>query len=184
LKTVTIKGLKEEYKQYSPFFSYGSNACGDYVCYLNVLNCENHFNNSLNRPPKMGEKYIVPTNTINNKTMLQTFKSNGTYSEIIYTGCTVPNSDPLSLVINGIKYNKEFYGSDYSQVNPSQPEYLSTIYWKHLCFVNSKKEAELSFYTSDITGPFKIIVQGITANDVIYGEKEFNVESLKYKNHP
>jgi hypothetical protein len=79
------------------------------------------------------------------------------------------------VTIRGITYSKEFYGEDYSIINPSQPEYISTIYWKHLCYVNSKGDVDLKFYTSDITGAFKIIVQGVTANDVIYGEKEFNV---------
>jgi hypothetical protein len=79
------------------------------------------------------------------------------------------------LKINGINYSKEFYGEDYTKLNLSQPEYQSTIFWKHACFINSKDETTLRFYTSDITGPFKVIIQGITANDVIYGEKEFNV---------
>ena len=38
------------------------------------------------------------------------------------------------------------------------------------------KETNLSFYTSDITGKFRIVVQGITSNDVIYGEHFFEVK--------
>jgi hypothetical protein len=79
------------------------------------------------------------------------------------------------LTVNGIYYSKEFYGSDYSQFSLSTPDYLSTIYWKHLIYINSKSDVKFSFYTSDITGPFKIIVQGLTESDVIYGEKEFEI---------
>ncbi|HEY9001507.1 MAG TPA: hypothetical protein VIM89_09140, partial [Mucilaginibacter sp.] len=177
LKTVVIKGTKDDdFKPTSFFNSYGSNACGDYVCYKNVLNCQYHFNNPLNRPPKKGEKYFIETQRVNPKTMQKTFKSNDQYSEIYYTGCTIPNNGQSAIAISGIKYSKEFYGEDYSIINPSQPEYQSTIFWKHACYINSKEETSLSFYTSDITGPFKIIIQGITNNDVIYGEKEFNVK--------
>ncbi|HEY4322685.1 MAG TPA: hypothetical protein VGN20_01835 [Mucilaginibacter sp.] len=180
LRTVTVRGTKDEYIRYSPFFSYGSNACGDYVCYMNVLNCQNHYDNPLNRPPKRGEKYYVLSSTVNMKTMQPTFNMMGygddSYSEIIYQECVVQSSNSSALTIRGINYSKEFYGEDYSIVNSSQPEDISTIYWKHLCFVNSKGELNLNFYTSDITGPFKVVVQGITAHDVIYGEKEFNVK--------
>ncbi|MDB5142564.1 MAG: hypothetical protein JWQ66_1277, partial [Mucilaginibacter sp.] len=157
LKGVTIKAIKDDKFNNSYRFADLKNVCGDYVCRYNFLNCQVHPHESDNRPPIAGETYHQQY-----------------FGDIVYKGCAVvPNS---SAIMKGINYSKEFYGSDYSQINPSQPEYLSTIYWKNLCLVNSKKEIELSFYTSDITGPFKIIVQGITANDVIYGEKEFNVQ--------
>jgi hypothetical protein len=160
LKGVTIKAVKDDSFNNSYRFADLKNACGDYICRYNFLNCQVHPHEIDNRPPIVGETY---------------HKQYG--GDVVYQGCAVvPNSNAI---IKGINYSKEFYGEDYSQITLSQPEYLSTIYWKHACFVNSKKETELSFYTSDITGPFKIIVQGITSNDVIYGEKEFNVESLK-----
>ena len=136
------------------------NECGDYVCRYGFLNCPIHPREPDNRAPKIGETYKVGLTG---------------HLVVAYKGCIV-SPKYSALTLDGIAFGKEFYGSDYSQLNPSQPEYLSTIYWKHACFVNSKKETELSFYTSDITGPFKIIVQGITANDVIYGEKEFDVK--------
>jgi hypothetical protein len=157
LKGVTIKAIKDDNFDNSYRFADLKNVCGDYVCRYNFLNCQVHPHESDNRPPIAGETYHQQY-----------------FGDIVYKGCAVvPNSNDI---MKGVNYSKEFYGEDYSQINPSQPEYLSTIYWKHACFVNSKRATELSFYTSDITGPFKIIVQGITANDVIYGEKEFTVK--------
>jgi hypothetical protein len=67
----------------------------------------------------------------------------------------------------GIYAAQEFYPSDYSKISPSQPDNLSTIYWKFLAKVTSNKNAEFPFYTSDISGKFKIIVQGRTGKDII-----------------
>ena len=161
LKTVVIKGKRED--DNSPLSGRLSreNECGDYVCRFNVLNCQNHRDEPDNRPAVHGERYHVAGGP-----------------DITYDGCTAgpPSVGAIMLKIDGINYSKDFYGSDYSQFNPPGPDYESTIYWKHLCFVNAKKEVDLSFYTSDITGRFKVIVQGITNSDVIYGEKEFTVK--------
>jgi hypothetical protein len=78
------------------------------------------------------------------------------------------------LQLNGIYAVKEFYASDYSKT-PEEPEYLSTLYWKNLVKVSSVTDTEFSFYTGDITGKFKIVIQGITGNNVTYGETTFNV---------
>lgn len=43
--------------------------------------------------------------------------------------------------------------------------------------LNREKETEFSFYTGDITGVFKIIIQGITDNDVVYSENKFEVKN-------
>jgi hypothetical protein len=80
-----------------------------------------------------------------------------------------------SLVFNGIQYATEFYPADYSQLNPPSPEFLSTVYWKHLYKISPENKNEISFYTSDITDDFKIIVQGIGGNDVVSGEKTISV---------
>ena len=139
-------------------FAKGANECGDYVCINNILNCANHLFNSDNRPPEIGKTYRY-----------------GRGGTVVYHGCTIDPQGSSNISFNGVNYTKEFYGSDYSQFNPPGPEYQSTIYWKHLCFVSSK-DTELSFYTSDITGPFDIIIQGISSNGLIYEKKEFNVK--------
>jgi hypothetical protein len=140
---------------------HGQNACGDYVCRYNILNCVNHAKANDNRAAVVGETYIG---------------FNGI--PIVYKECgQTGNQEPLKLTtMKGLNYASEFYGSDYSVISPSQPEYYSTIFWKHLVLVNASDEVQLNFYTSDITGSFKVIVQGVTRKDVVYQEKEFMVK--------
>ncbi len=86
---------------------------------------------------------------------------------------TEPNSS-YKLQLTGIYQKREFYPIDFSK-NPSEQAFLSTLYWKHTAMLLSGKEAELSFYTGDIKGKFKIIVQGISVNDVVFGDYGFTV---------
>jgi|GEM_PF-247422 len=151
LKEAVIKAKKDD------FFSQSNkelkeNDCGDYVCMYNILNCPNHH---FGRPAVVGE----------------------TYQGRLYTGCQGAKSlnQPNSIRFKGIYAAQEFYPADYAQLSPSQPEYVSTLYWKNQLMLKNGEAQEISFYTSDITGPFKVIVQGITDNDVIYGEMLFKV---------
>jgi len=155
LKEVKIKGVNDNLLY--GFQGIGTNACGDYVCRYNILNCPNHRTASDNRPAVEGESYMI----------------NGMLSS--YHGCRIAQARPNVKVFDGIHYSLEFYPADYAQVNPSQPEYLSTIYWNHLCKIRPGNDATIQFYTSDITGAFKIIVQGVAGKDVVYGEKSFTV---------
>ena len=155
LKEVVIKDKKINNSFYgSSYGGVGANACGDYVCMYNILNCPNHRNAAGNTPPVPGQLY----------------------QGRVYTSCQTEQTGRKSAVtFKGIYAAQEFYPSDYSEVNPSQPEYISTLYWKHQLMLQKGKAQEVSFYTSDITGPFKVIVQGITDSDVIYGETKFSV---------
>ena len=94
-----------------------------------------------------------------------------------YEGCGVDYVKPGMVSFPGIYATKEFYAADYSTPNPdvTEPNYSSTLYWKNTLAINSSKPTELSFYTSDITGKFRIVVQGVAGNDVVYGEDSFTV---------
>ncbi|GAB2978127.1 hypothetical protein GCM10027049_11910 [Mucilaginibacter puniceus] len=144
---------------------FGANECGDYVCEYNILNCPNHRGAPNNTQPVTGKTYQTPNRG----------------GAVSYSGCIVPKKADVknSVTFKGIYNTVEFYGSDYSEISPSQPEYISTIYWKHLEKITAGKETNFSFYTSDITGRFKIIIQGITDDDVVYGEKTFTVSKPK-----
>jgi hypothetical protein len=164
--TIQLREVKITDKKDNTFFStlsFGSNACGDYVCRFNFLNCPMHRSESDNTHPVSGVMYKIV----------------GSRNTIIYAGCTIPEKNESAVSIKGIYNSMEFYPSDYSEISPSQPEFISTIYWKHIEKITAGKETNLSFYTSDITGRFKIIIQGITDNDVVYGEKTFNVVKAK-----
>lgn len=162
LKEVKITAHKDEsLLQTSINPKHGRNACGDYVCRYNILNCANHVTARDNRAPVVGQTYLGFNDM-----------------PVVYKGCGLTgNQEYMKLAtMKGLNYSKEFYGSDYSVISPSEPEYYSTIYWKYLIKVDAKRPTRLSFYTTDIKGAFKVIVQGITKDNVTYGEREFEVK--------
>ncbi|MDB5002993.1 MAG: hypothetical protein JWQ34_1218 [Mucilaginibacter sp.] len=131
-----------------------ANACGDYICRYNIFNCPNHPYEPDNVLPVVGRSYIrwgVST---------------------VYLGCGATDN---KLSLKGIYLPKKFYIENIPEKTTEEPIYLSTLYWHHLVKVKSGQDTELSFYTGDIIGKFKIIVQGVTSDDVTYGEKTFDV---------
>ena len=128
--------------------------CGDYVCMYNVFNCKNH--TSGGTYPIVGMTYGGLTGP--------------------YKGCLAMSKSEQNkfLKINGINYQKEFYLNDYK--DPQEPAFFSTIYWNYATILNSNKETDVSFYTSDITGKFRVVIQGVTTNDVVYAERFFEVK--------
>jgi hypothetical protein len=158
MATVVIKTQKDN----SIYWSSGANECGDYVCMFNILNCLNHPpGTSGTHAPVVGGFYMV----------------NGVRTS--YYGCSElwkGKNKSYEAIIDGIRTPMEFYVEDLSKKEVSGPQYLSTIFWKHAIVTDEKGEASVEFYTGDITGRFRIVVQGITDNDVIYGDRFFEVE--------
>ncbi|WP_316818797.1 hypothetical protein [Pedobacter nyackensis] len=133
----------------------GSNRCGDYVCRYNILNCINHFGDFENTQPIPGKLY----------------HSNG--GMVVYQACTEPDISPGMIMMDGIYTKKEFYINDYAE--PLEPAFPSTIYWNYGTLLNNENK-EFTFYTSDITGKFKVIVQGISEREVLYSDYTFEVK--------
>ncbi|RLJ80583.1 hypothetical protein [Pedobacter alluvionis] len=131
------------------------NKCGDYVCRYNILNCPNHPADVGSRSPVNGKTY-----------------SNGKGGEMIYQGCLEAERKPNITILKGINLAKEFYVSDIN--NKNEPINFSTVYWNYQ--IKIKGETSISFNTGDLTGPFKIILQGVTDGGVVYGEKEIMVK--------
>ncbi|QKJ28975.1 hypothetical protein HQ865_04140 [Mucilaginibacter mali] len=156
LKEVVIKSSNS--RNFKHGFAVNANACGDYVCPYHILNCPNHTSDPGNHAPQQGEMVHM-----------------GGQGLTPYYGCSDEVPKGGMLIFQGIYAAREFYGADYAKINPTEPDYLSTICWKHGVGISSEKETEISFYTSDITGKFRIVVQGITNSDVVYGEDSFTV---------
>ncbi|MDT3401775.1 hypothetical protein [Mucilaginibacter terrae] len=156
-KAIRLAEVKVVANKNRVFLGMGANACGDYVCSFQILNCPNHAGSLYNTQPIVGQRY----------------RFNG-MKDYIYPGC-LPDKEPISS-IRGIYVAKQYYGSDYSVAHPSEPEYISTIFWRNLIKIQSGKDTQMTFYTSDITGRFRIIVQGITSNGVTYGESALTVK--------
>lgn len=162
LKTVVITSKKDE----RLFFSRtpGTNICGDYVCMSGILNCTNHPNDRYE--PVAGRSYGS-----------RAF-AGGTVTSMVYYGCAAlaqPENNEYRFTMEGIYYKKEFYVADLTKADISDPQYLSTLYWNYAVTTDKNGEAELSFYTGDIPGKFRIVVQGVAIGNVVYGEYYFDV---------
>ncbi len=136
-------------------FAFGANACGDYVCQYNILNCPNH---SFGTAPIKGK----------------TYQSNG--KSVVYEGCGESSLEGFSPV-SPIHRAKEYYVNDYK--DPQEPAFFSTIYWNYATLINEGKQKDINFFTSDITGKFRVIVQGVVGNEVLYADRYFEVKPKK-----
>lgn len=153
LAEVVVKSGKQDTNIYG---SYGPNQCGDYVCLYNILNCPNHHTGT---KPVQGRLY-----------------GNGRGGQTLYAGCNETKPENKFMVfLKGIYTAKEFYNTDYTQISSSESMYLSTLYWNHSISLEQGKPADLSFYTSDISGKFRVVVQGITSAGVVHSEYQFTV---------
>ncbi|RZJ90861.1 MAG: hypothetical protein EOO20_06890 [Chryseobacterium sp.] len=157
LQEIVIKASNDKSIHYNGGLS-GTNACGDYVCTSNILNCPNHFGSGDNTQPLRGRQYRDPL----------------TRGTITYSGCTVVDNKVKIQSLDPIYTQKEFYVSDHSDLQ--EPATESTIYWNHGKLLNSKTQ-EITFYTSDITGRFRIVVQGITDKNYLFGQYGFEVKA-------
>jgi hypothetical protein len=133
----------------------GANRCGDYVCVYNILNCRNHIGSPENKQPIPGRSY------------------SSDHGIIIYRACSEQEIVPGMVPMEGIYTKKEFYINDYPDA--LEPAFFSTLYWNYGELV-TKKTKTITFHTSDITGKFKIVVQGLSSRGVCYGEYTFEVK--------
>jgi hypothetical protein len=133
---------------------FGPNPCGDFVCPYGILNCRNHYGDPKNTQPIQGKTYKIDGRNA------------------VYQGCNVTD-ESIFFKTDGIHIHKDFYVDSYK--DPLEPAYFSTIFWKYATVLNDK-EAAIDFYTSDISGRFRVVVQGITLNNVVYGERFLEVK--------
>lgn len=154
LKEVVINKTKDDRVDFAQ--NAFANRCGDYVCRYHILNCPNHGGDYGNTSPVKGKTY-----------------ANGRGGITIYQGCTDQESKPNIVILKGINLPKEFYVPDIA--NKNEPISFATVYWNYQVLVNG--ETPISFNTGDLTGRFKIIVQGVTDRGAVYGEKEITVKS-------
>lgn len=140
--------------------------CQDFVCQYGVVNCPNHKNGSGNLTPRLGTMYKMIVN--------------GKFTEVVYHGCIDAGPkkiEKFKLMLEGIQSPVEFYPLDSTVINSSEPNYLSTIYWNHKMKLTSGKYFKLSFMTADITGDYRIVIQGMSGQTPFYGECTFQVQS-------
>jgi len=160
LKSVVVRsgGDQDNYQS--------SGSCRDYVCMYNVLNCPNHPNG---RKPIMGETYMY----IDKAMGLFAHPSTIVYKECVSCkGCGNPS---FIGTVRAIHLTPEFYQSDSANFTPSEPAVYSTLYWSPLIVTDSNGQANLSFYTDDLSGRFYVIVQGISSKGAFNRKEIFRV---------
>ena len=79
--------------------------------------------------------------------------------------------DPNSVVVEyeGLQFKREFYSPQYEtalQASGRVPDYRNVLYWSP--DINTTKgKQDISFYTSDITGKYIVVVQGISNSSLV-----------------
>lgn len=159
LQAVEIKASKNNSMIYGFKGEPGTNACGDYVDEAGHLNYEK------------SEHRFKP---INGKLYMKRTDLEGAYFKVepvYYTGCTTEEKHQ-GIAISGIYSGKEFYDAGNNSENP----YGSTLYWRSGIMTNAAGEAEFTLRTDELADTFRIIVQGVTSDNLIYGTGGFNVK--------
>jgi hypothetical protein len=153
LQTVNIKSGRKNGSINGYYGEPGPNACGDYVDEAGHFNYER----SQNRfKPVKGKQYWKRTDL------------EGSYFKveaIIYNGCT-SERNTLGFVMDGIAGGKEYY---ISEEEKSNNPLRSTMHWQSALITNAAGEAELKFTTGTLADDFRIVVQGITTENLISG---------------
>jgi hypothetical protein len=147
LAVVYVKANKDTDKSMGPATQ---NACGDFVCSYNKLNCNGHVGDPGNTVPIKGKSY----------------RMNGG-GMMIYTGCTWEELHNGILHYEGIKVGKEFYKIDLSEASLTQLT-SSTIFWSPNLVFDKEGKAEADFYTGEITGRFRIVVNGMAGGNLFH----------------
>ncbi|THU37060.1 hypothetical protein FAM09_19090 [Niastella caeni] len=153
LVTVTAKKSKDE----SMFGA--TNACGDYICMGNRLNCYTHAGQSSNRLPEKGKTYFT--------------NGGGT---AVYWGCAFEENNHGVFQYDGIKLGKEFYKIDPDEMTTGNPQNISTLYWLPTLVFDKDGKGEINFYTGDITGRFRIVVNGLAGDKLFYANGFIDVK--------
>ena len=138
-----------------------ANACGDFICPWGILNCRNHGGFPGNRLPEKGKLYDI----------------NGG-GKVTYWGCALeePSTAAAILQYEGIKMGKELYQIGEEEAAGAAPLFVSTIYWSPSLVFDKTGKATAGFNTGDITGRFRIVVNGMAGNTVFYSTGTIDVK--------
>jgi hypothetical protein len=91
--------------------------------------------------------------------------------------------DPRALVLSyeGVQGKKEFYAPRYDiaeQQKSRVPDFRNLLHWSPQLITDSQGKQSLHFYSSDQTGTYKVVVQGMTKNGMA-GSKTLTFEVKK-----
>jgi hypothetical protein len=86
----------------------------------------------------------------------------------------------LSFEFPGYYRAREFYSPVYDVPGPhhTRPDYRTTLFWDPEIQIDGYGKAEVSFFTSDKSSAFRVIVEGVTQTGIpVYASGEFRVET-------
>lgn len=75
------------------------------------------------------------------------------------------NPKSVSINYDGLQRQREFYSPRYEnskQRESRMPDQRTLLYWNPEVITNTDGKQKLEFYTSDLPGKYKIVVEGIT----------------------
>ncbi len=77
------------------------------------------------------------------------------------------NADEVAVKFDGLQREREFYSPVYNtdeQIKNHLPDVRNVLYWSPKIKTGADGKTSFNFYTSDITGKFACVIQGITAD--------------------
>jgi len=134
--------------------------CNDYVCIHGIINCGVH-KMEKGPPPVVGHRYFY------------NIWSNYLYTHCI--SCDCKEKAQTTFALKSITLPEPF--PDLTFEGDFDLKYYSTIYWNPNINTNAGGDATVNFTTSDLSGAYTIIIQGLTDynNSAVYGSTEFKV---------
>lgn len=91
--------------------------------------------------------------------------------------------DPHAIVLDyeGMQLQREFYSPIYetdAQIGSRMPDFRNLLFWSPSIAPNKETSGQLNFYTSDVTGNYIGVIQGLSKNG-IPGSRYFHFEVKK-----
>jgi hypothetical protein len=85
--------------------------------------------------------------------------------------------DPRATVMNynGLQLQREFYSPSYStesQLSSTIPDFRDLLYWAPFVKTDANGKARVDFYTSDQTGKYAVVLQGLTSEGEPFSRSE------------
>jgi hypothetical protein len=125
---------------------------------------------------------LLPAN-IDKIGILRSQETLSRYGELGKNGIILVRTKPTSreglpsneheLFVTGVNKPIAFKSLSYANEKKMQiPDLRSTLYWNPKVLTDNQGKASFSFYTGDATGNFKIRIEGITKNGILF-TKEF-----------
>lgn len=162
LESVTIKGNGRGMSK-QPGKIPGANPCGDYVDEFGYLN----YPKSAGQPglyqPVAGRQYKRRIDKDDNGHQF-------VVEAVTYAGCE--DKKNVYARFPGIRMEKRFYGPDPSAKDQQQQ---TTLFWRAQHLTDQSGRAVLDFFSGQLKGNFKVTVQGITEDNILYGTSEFDI---------